>query len=169
MSEKLVEKIIGAAYVVHNDNFFVADVYEGNYYKIQEGNTVKMFAFPKKEYERVLAQYEECVKNDTMISSAYEMNKRANHSFEIPAITADPEAAEKEWYIRKHPQVVPVAEPIKKKRRLFGKKEKQGIGIKCLNCGTVHKEGQKFCSECGEKLPTAQDEIVAGEPLKDAA
>lgn len=167
MSEKLVEKIIGAAYVVHNDNFFVADVYEGNYYKIMEGNAVKLLAFPKKEYERVLAQYEECVKNDTMITSAYEMNKRANHSFEIPVVTADPEAADKEWYIRKHPQVVPVVEPVKKKFRFFGRKEKEGIGIKCLSCGAVHKEGQKFCGECGAKLPSAEDEIGEGLPVSE--
>lgn len=167
VSEKLVEKVIGAAYVVHNDNFFAADVYEGNYYKIMEGNTVKLYAFPKKEYERVLTQYEECVKNESMIISAYEMNKRANHSFEIPTVTADPEAANKEWYIRKHPQVVPVVEPVKKKRSFFLKKEKEGIGIKCLNCGMVHKDGQKFCGECGAKLLSAQDEITQGSSMKD--
>ena len=95
MSE-LVEKVIGATYVVHNDQFFLADIYEGNFYKIMDGGVVKTTMLPKKEYERVLMQYQECLEKDIMITSAYELNKRANISFEVPKVSADPKAAEKE-------------------------------------------------------------------------
>lgn len=161
MSEKLVEKIIGAAYVVYNNKFFAADLYEGNYYKILDGNVVKTIAANSTEYERVKARYEECVKNDKKIETAYEVNKRANQSFSVPKITADPEAAEKEWYIRKHPEVVLVTEPEKKKKGLLGifsRKKKESMGIKCIKCGTVNAVNQKFCGECGEKLPSAEKE-----------
>lgn len=163
--EKLVEKIIGAAYVVYNNQFFAADLYEGNYYKILEGNIIKTIPANSTEYERVKERYEECIRNDTKIECAYEINKRANHSFSIPEVTADPEAAEKEWYIRKHPQVILVPEPVKKKKGLFGffkRKNKEEIGIKCLKCGTVNAKSQKFCGECGEKLPPLDDEIKEG-------
>ena len=115
MSEKLVEKIIGNSYVVHNDTFFIADVYEGNYYKLLEGGVVKTVALPKKEYDRVLAQYQERVKNDEMIVTAYELNEKAGLLSKVSEITADPEAAEKEWFLRKHPQVVVSEEPKKKR------------------------------------------------------
>ena len=167
MSERIVEKIIGAAYVAHNNNFFAADIYEGNYYKILENNnTVKTVPIVTKEYERVLSQYKECVDKEIKITSAYELNQRAHHNFDVPTVTADPDAAEKEWYIRTHPQVVEVPEPEVKKKGLFGKKKKKSIGIKCQACGAVNPDTQKFCGECGEKLPTADEEILASGTVK---
>ena len=156
MSE-LVEKVIGATYVVHNDQFFLADIYEGNFYKIMDGGVVKTTMLPKKEYERVLMQYQECLEKDIMITSAYELNKRANISFEVPKVSADPKAAEKEWYLRKHPHVVPQPEP--KKKGIFGRRKKKKVKIKCLECGAINLEGQKFCGECGHALLTAETEI----------
>lgn len=166
MNEKLMEKIIGASYVAHNEKLFIADIYEGNYYKILEGGTVKTISLPKREYDRIVAQYQECVRKDIMITSAYEMNKRTNLSYDVPAISADPEAAEKEWYIRKHPQIVAVEDTGKKKRGLFSRKKKGSIGIKCLECGAINKDGQKFCGECGAKLMSANEEIPAAKPTE---
>ena len=169
MNEKLMEKIIGASYVAHNEKLFIADIYEGNYYKILEGGTVKTISLPKKEYDRIVAQYQECVRKDIMITSAYEMNKRTNLSYDVPAISADPEAAEKEWYIRKHPQIVDVEDTGKKKRGFFSRKKKGSIGIKCLECGAINKDGQKFCGECGAKLMSASEEIPAAKPAEPDA
>lgn len=169
MGEKIVEKIIGAAYVAHNGNFFAADIYEGNYYKILENNnTVNPVPILTKEYERIVSQYKECVEKGVKITSAYELNQRAHHNFDVPTVTADPDAAEKEWYIRTHPQVVEVPEPEPKKKGLFGKKKKKNIGIKCLKCGAVNPETQKFCGECGAKLPSADEEIVPSAAEKKA-
>ena len=157
MSEKMMEKIIGNSYVIHNDVFFVADIYEGNYYKILEGGVIKTMALPKKEYDRVVTQYEERVKKNEMIITAYELNKKAGMLDRVTDVTADPEAAEKEWYIRTHPQVVVSTEP--KKKKLFGRRKKKAIQIKCLECGALHPEGQKFCSECGKALLSVEEEV----------
>ena len=154
-----MEKIIGNSYVVHNNEFFIADIYEGNYYKLMEGGVIKTVALPKKEYDRVLAQYEERVKKDEMIISAYELNKKAGLLDKVSEITADPEAAEKEWYLRKHPQVVVTEEP--KRKGIFGrKKKKKAVKIKCLECGSINLEGQKFCGECGRALLSKEDELT---------
>ena len=154
-----MEKIIGNSYVVHNNEFFIADIYEGNYYKLMEGGVIKTVALPKKEYDRVLAQYEERVKKDEMIISAYELNKKAGLLDKVSEITADPEAAEKEWYLRKHPQVVVTEEP--KRKGIFGrKKKKKAVKIKCLECGSINLEGQKFCGECGKALLSKEDELT---------
>lgn len=160
MSEKLVEKVIGGTYIAHNDKIFVVDVYEGNYYKLVEGGTLKTISLSKREYDRLMEQYQECVRKDIMITSAYEMNKRANYSYDIPAVSADPEAAEKEWYLRKHPQVVVVEETKKRKSSLFSQKKKNKVQIKCLECGAINPEGQKFCGDCGTKLLSAEDELL---------
>ena len=88
-----MEKIIGNSYVIHNDVFFVADIYEGNYYKILEGGVIKTMALPKKEYDRIVTQYEERVKKNEMIITAYELNKKAGMLDRVSNVTADPEAA----------------------------------------------------------------------------
>ena len=154
-----MEKIIGNSYVVHNNEFFIADIYEGNYYKLMEGGVIKTVALQKKEYDRVVAQYEERVKKDEMIISAYELNKKAGLLDKVSEVTADPEAAEKEWYLRKHPQVVVTEEP--KRKGIFGrKKKKKAVKIKCLECGSINLEGQKFCGECGKALLSKDDELT---------
>ena len=161
MSQHFVEKIIGAWYVMEDGKLFAADIYEGNYYKLMDGNIQKTVPLVKTDYDRVVQQYNDCVKNGQRIESAYEKNQRMCLEFTVPEITADPEASEKEWYIRTHPQVVHTPEPVvKKKKGLFGRKEKKNIGIKCLSCGHVNKEGQKFCGECGEKLAGKDEEII---------
>jgi len=161
MSQQFVEKIIGAWYIIENGKMFAADIYEGNYYKLMDGNIQKTVPLVQSDYDRVVQQYMECVKKEQRIESAYEKNKKMFLDFTVPEITADPEAAEKEWYIRTHPQVVHTPEPVKKKKKgLFGRKEKKNIGIKCLSCGHVNEEGQKFCGECGKKLPSADEEIT---------
>ena len=170
MSERIVEVIIGAAYVAVNGRFFAADIYKGNYYKLMENNTVKIVPLVSRDYERVVAQYEECVKNDKKITSAYELNARAHHNFEIPAVTADPEAAEKEWYIRTHPQVVETPQVEEPKKGFFGKKTKKNINIKCLECGAINSKAQKYCGECGKRLVSADEEVLqASEEAKEDA
>lgn len=160
MSERIVEIIIGSAYVASNGRFFAADIYKGNYYKIMENNTLKTVPLVSRDYERVVAQYEECVKNNQKITSAYELNARAHHNFDIPKITADPEAAEKEWYIRTHPQVVEVPKVEESKKGIFKRREKKNISIKCLKCGAVNTKEQKYCGECGNKLVSAEEEVL---------
>lgn len=161
-NEPLREKIIGSFYVTDNNRFFAADIYEGNFYKLVRGNSVETLSLTKEAYDRVVANYERCVEEGKMITTAYSMNQKMNLTFAVPVQTADPEAAEKEWYLRTHPQVVPIAEPVvEEKRGLFGRKKKKKpavIGIKCPECGTVNKDGQKFCGECGCKLPSAEEE-----------
>ena len=161
MSEQYMEKIIGAAYVVDKEKFFAADIYEGNYYKLVEGGVVKTVGLPKKEYDRCLLQYQERLKKDEMITCAYELNKKAGHEFDVPKITADPEAAEKEWYLRKHPQVVITEEPVKK--GFFRKRKKKPLKIKCLACGSINMEGQKFCGACGKPLLAAEEKVESWE------
>ena len=161
-NEPLREKIIGSFYVTDNNRFFAADIYEGNFYKLVRGNSVETLSLTKEAYDRVVANYERCVEEGKMITTAYSMNQKMNLTFAVPVQTADPEAAEKEWYLRTHPQVVPIAEPVvEEKRGLFGRKKKKKpavVGIKCPECGTVNKDGQKFCGECGCKLPSAEEE-----------
>ena len=163
-NEPLREKIIGSFYVTDNNRFFAADIYEGNFYKLVRGNSVETLSLTKEAYDRVVANYERCVEEGKMITTAYSMNQKMNLTFAVPVQTADPEAAEKEWYLRTHPQVVPIAEPVvEEKRGLFGRKKKKKpavIGIKCPECGTVNKDGQKFCGECGCKLPSAEEEAA---------
>ena len=159
MGEQIVEKIIGAWYVIdENGRLFAADIYEGNYYKLIEHNIQKTLPLASKDYDRVVSQYKECLEKNIHINTAYEMNQRACLNFAVPEITADPDAAEKEWYIRTHPQVVHVPEKQKKKKSLFGGKKKN-ISIKCLECGHINATEQKFCGECGAKLISAEDEF----------
>ena len=163
-NEPLREKIIGSFYVTDNNRFFAADIYEGNFYKLVRGNSVETLSLTKEAYDRVVANYERCVEEGKMITTAHSLNQKANLPFSVPVQTADPEAAEKEWYLRTHPQVVPIAEPVvEEKRGFFGRKKKKKpavIGIKCPKCGTVNKDGQKFCGECGCKLPSAEEEAA---------
>lgn len=171
-NEPLREKIIGSFYVTDNNRFFAADIYEGNYYKLVRGNSVETLSLTKEAYDRVVANYEKCVEEGVMLTTAYSMNQKANLTYVVPTQTADPEAAEKEWYLRTHPQVVPIAEPVvEEKRGLFGRKKKKkqvALGIQCPECGTVNKDGQKFCGECGCKLPTSEEKAeVPGSTAKE--
>ena len=166
--KEFVEKIIGGTYVMHDGEFFAADIYEGNYYKIKKGSSVITMPLANDLYERVLKQYEEHVAKNERFKSAYEMNKQAHLKFEVPVETADPEAAEKEWYIRTHPQVVETVEEPKKKG-IFGgkgKKKKGAVAIKCLKCGAVNDQSQKFCGECGARLASAEEEILDKQEAK---
>ena len=181
LPEGLQEKIIGYVYVVDDRGvFFAADLYEGNYYKLKEGGGSKTPSVSSKDYERELAKYKRCVEEDRPIATAYEVNERMGKKG-IPEISADPKAAEKEMYIRKHPQVVPVKEEPGEKG-LF-RKGKKNVKIKCLECGTIAKNGQKFCCECGAALlkedaevpcvplwqePVIPEEQVVKEPVKES-
>lgn len=153
MKEKPVEKIIGWVYcMIDSENMAAVDIYEGNYIKLMNGGALTRTAARKQDYDRAVVLYEECVKNDEMISTAYEQNQKLGLDIRIPEITADPKAAEREWEIRKSPQIVHYEEPEKKRRFAIGQRKKERIAIRCLACGEINPKGQRFCGFCGEVL-----------------
>lgn len=154
-------KIIGYAYVVWHDDMFAADLYEGNFVKYPDGNTDSV---DRQVYEKAYAQYQRDVEEGRKIVTAYEKNQLLNLNFKVPAATADPEAAEKEWYIREHPQAVPSfdepeQEPEKKILFKRGGRRKKQEGIVCPACKTVNAGGQRFCGGCGAQLSGAHKEM----------
>lgn len=152
MNEKPVEKIIGWVYcMIDDENMAAVDIYEGNYIKLMKGGALTHTAARKQDYDRAAALYEECVKKDEMISTAYEQNQRLGLGIRVPEITADPKAAEREWEIRKSPQIVHYEEP---KRNIFciRRKKEDKKALRCLLCGGINPDGQKFCGFCGAAL-----------------
>lgn len=169
MSDMLVEKIIGHVFVVQDgDKFFAVDLYEGGYYKVFKKNMVNTISVPPQQYEQAKREYDLCVQEDRPISTAYAANLKAQITG-VPVETADPEAAEKEWYLRKNPSRVPIVEPQKKKKGFFSRKPKPVTyeGIICPKCGAVNKEEQKFCGSCGYQLPTKEEADKAARLLEE--
>ena len=161
-NQPLVEKIIGYCYVVQNNKFFAVDLYEGNYYKLWEGGSINHMHAAENDYLKAFEQYQECVKEGKKIKTAYEINEGAGING-VPEVSADPKAAEKEYYIRTHPHVVPESKPEKKGLFRKGGKKKKENNIKCVHCGTVNKKDQKFCGECGKKLFSEDEEVFLPE------
>lgn len=171
------KKIIGFAYVMWHGEYFAADVYEGNMVSYPDGN---VDSIPDKTYQQTLEKYKELVKRDERISTAYDANKKMNRNFlfQIPASTADPEAAEKEWYLRHLPEPEPevIPEPERKKG-LFRKKAKPEKSspapekkVACPSCGALQMPGKKFCSDCGAPMnaETKPQEIPAAPVTPDS-
>jgi hypothetical protein len=161
--EKVSAKIIGYAYVIWHDDMIAADLYEGNYVRYPDGN---INSVDPKYYERAYEAYQKNVENKEKIVTAYAMNQRLHLVEKVPEMTADPEAADKEWYLRMHPQVIAAAapEPEKpEKKGLFGRKKKpKKTGIRCKACGKVNPDGQKFCGDCGASLLDIETEPAKG-------
>ena len=159
MNEKPVEKIIGWVYfMIDKENMAAVDIYEGNYIKLMTGGVLTRTAARKQDYDRAVALYEECVEKDEMIPTAYEQNRRLHLDIKVPEITADPQAAEREWEIRKQPELIHYGEPPKeRRRRLFGKKAEQTGSIPCPRCKAPNPGTQKFCGECGQILLSLPD------------
>lgn len=147
-------KIIGFAYVLWHGDYFAADLYEGNMVRYPDGN---VDAISPNLYDKYMAQYQRWVKEDKPIETAYEANIKMHKKldFKIPVATADPKAAEKEMYMRRHPEEFrnpEIVEP-KKKGWFSGRKKKASKEIViCVSCGAENDKGKKFCGECGVAL-----------------
>lgn len=166
-------KIIGFAYISWHGDYFAADLYEGNMVRYPDGN---VDAISPNLYDKYLAQYQRWVKEDKPIETAYEANIKMHKQldFKIPDATADPKAAEKEMYMRRHPEEFrepEIAEP-KKKGWFFGRKKKAVKDIViCSTCGAENDKGKNFCGECGaallpkEEIKTETKAEVSAEPI----
>lgn len=156
-------KIIGYVYVLWHGEYFAADLYEGNMVRYPDGNIESV---DEEIYQKNLKKYQMAVEQGEKIMTACEANQVLGHEFyfKIPASTADPEAAEKEWFLRTHPQeqTEPLAEQPQRKRKLFGIRN-TSKKRNCPVCGAKIKPGQKFCSECGGSVAIQQTPNESGE------
>lgn len=156
-------KIIGFAFISWHGDYFAADLYEGNMVRYPDGN---VDAISPNLYEKYLAQYQRWVKEDKPIETAYEANIKLHKKldFKIPVATADPKAAEKEMYMRRHPEEFRDPEIVEPKKNgwFFGRKKKAVKDVViCSSCGAENDKGKNFCGECGAAL-LPKEEIKEG-------
>lgn len=174
MNDMPKNRIIGFAYIQWHGEYFAADLYEGNIVHYPDGN---VDSIPDHIYQKNLRQYQEQVGRGEKIATAYEANLKMGKEFyfKIPSATADPEAAEKEWYQRTHPEIFlePASdpEPPVKRRSFLGRKKREPSlpkgKITCPSCGAANETGKKFCGDCGASLMESPDFARKSEPGQD--
>ena len=160
-------KIIGCAFVKWHGQYIALDLYEGNMVRYPDGN---IGAIKEDLYKKYVKQYEDQVRNNKPISTAHEANAKmgVKFNFMVPDTSVDPLAAEKELYMRRHPEEFrdpseTVVVPDKKGLfGFFGKKKKEKESLICPNCGAANDVGKKFCGECGTALEERKEPIPEG-------
>ena len=160
-------KIIGCAFVKWHGQYIALDLYEGNMVRYPDGN---IGAIKEDLYKKYVKQYEDQVRNNKPISTAHEANAKmgVKFNFMVPDTSVDPLAAEKELYMRRHPEEFrdpseTVVVPDKKGLfGFFGKKKKEKESLICPNCGAANDVGKKFCGECGTALEEKKEPIPEG-------